>query len=113
MNRPSRIIAAAPEMISSAGWPTSISVPCQRSRFFAISSALPAQAAMCRSCPHMCATGTDSPASFFVRAVLANARPVFSSIGSASSSVRSMTTGPGPFLRSATMPVPPTPVVTS
>ena len=45
--------------------------------------------------------------------VLANGSPVFSSTGSASSSVRNITVGPGPFFITATMPVLPTPVVTS
>ena len=58
-------------------------------------------------------TGTSCPAAFFVVAVLANARPVFSATGSASSSVRNMTVGPAPFFMIATTPVLPTPVVTS
>ncbi len=61
----------------------------------------------------MCATGTISPASLVVFTVLANGKPVFSSIGNASSSVRNITIGPAPFFRIATTPVPPTPVVTS
>ena len=65
------------------------------------------------SCPHACMTGTSWPAAFLVVTLLAKGNPVFSATGSASSSVRSMTVGPGPFFMIATMPVLPTPVVTS
>ena len=46
-------------------------------------------------------------------ALLAYGRPVFSSIGSASSSVRTSTVGPAPFFSIATTPVLPTFSVTS
>src|SRR6266849_9912174 len=46
VNRPSLSMAAAPAPISSAGWPISISVPCQRCRFSAISVAVPSHEAM-------------------------------------------------------------------
>ena len=78
-----------------------------------MSRAVPAHADMWMSCPHACMTGTSWPAAFFVVAVLAKASPVFSATGSASSSVRSITVGPAPFFMIATMPVLPTPVVTS
>ena len=58
-------------------------------------------------------TGVDCPAAFLTTTVLAKGSPVFSSTGSASSSVRSITVGPVPFRSTATMPVLPTPVVTS
>ena len=77
-------IAAAPETDSSDGWPTSISVPLQALRLSAISLAVPYQAAMCRSWPQACATGTVSPAAFFVVTLLAKARLVFSWTGNAS-----------------------------
>jgi hypothetical protein len=56
------------------------------------------------SCPHACITGVDCPPAFRTTTVLANGKPVFSSTGSASSSVRSMTVGPGPFFMTATTP---------
>ena len=46
------------------------------------------------SCPQACITWTVSPASFFVVTLLAYARPVFSSTGSASMSARTRTVGP-------------------
>ena len=78
-----------------------------------MSRAVPAHAAMWMSWPHACMTGVGWPSASRTTTVLANDKPVFSSTGSASSSVRSMIVGPGPFFRIATMPVPPTPVVTS
>jgi hypothetical protein len=45
--------------------------------------------------------------------LLAKGRPVCSITGSPSMSARSISTGPGPFLITATTPVLPTPVVTS
>jgi hypothetical protein len=58
-------------------------------------------------------TGTLAPAALFATTRLAYGRPVFSSTGSASISVRSITVGPGPLRITATTPVFPTPVVTS
>ena len=57
--------------------------------------------------------GVVWPAAFFPITLLANGSPVFSSTGNASSSVRNITVGPDPFFITATMPVFPTPVVTS
>jgi hypothetical protein len=68
---------------------------------------------MWMSWPQACMTGIDCPLAFFTTTVLANSSPVFSSTGSASSSVRNMTVGPAPFFITATIPVRPTPVATS
>ena len=103
----------APPTVSSAGWPTITSVPCHLSFACASSVAAPTHEVMCTSWPQACITGTVSPASFFVVTLLAKGRPVFSGTGSASRSVRSITVGPGPFFRTPTTPVLPTPVVTS
>jgi hypothetical protein len=113
LNRPSFSIAAAPVPISSAGCPTSINVPFHDWRCDAIHAAVPAHAAICKSWPQACITGTGCPAAFFAVTRLAKGAPVFSSTGNASSSVRSMTVGPAPLRSSPTTPVPPTPVVTS
>ena len=53
------------------------------------------------SWPQACITPTSVPLSSFVRTVLAYARPVISSTGSASSSVRSMTDRAGAVLQHA------------
>jgi len=110
---PSSTIFFAPEIVSSAGCPKRISVPCHVFLVCAITSAVPISDAMCRSCPHACITGTSLPLSSFACTLLAYGRPVFSSTGSASSSVRSMMIGPVPFFITATMPVPPTLSVTA
>ena len=55
------------------------------------------QAAMWMSWPQECATGV-SASRHICLTVLAWGRPVFSGIGKASSSVRTITVGPGPFL---------------
>src|SRR5947209_987616 len=68
---------------------------------------------MCTSCPQACITPTSNPWSFLVRTFEAYGSPVFSSTGSASSSVRSSTTGPLPFFNTPTMPILPTCSVTS
>ncbi len=47
---------------------------------------------------------TSSPSSVVCRARLAQGRPVFSSTGSPSRSVRTMTVGPSPFSITATTP---------
>ena len=113
LNRPSAIIARAPCTVSSAGWPIISTVPRQRSFIRARSVAAPVQPAMCTSCPQACITGTVCPAGLTPVAVLAYGNPVFSSTGSASSSVRRSTVGPFPLRSTPTTPVPPTPVVTS
>ena len=46
MNSPSASIFAAPLMVSSAGWPISISVPRHRLRVLAMMRAVPIQEAM-------------------------------------------------------------------
>ena len=68
---------------------------------------------MWTSWPQACITGTVAPELSFVVILLAYGRPVFSSTGSASRSVRIITVGPAPFLSSPTTPVPAIPVVTS
>jgi hypothetical protein len=113
VNKPSRIIADAPETISSAGWPTSINVPCQRSRFCAMSSAVPTHADMCRSCPHMCAT-EHGLAGVVLRRRGARERQAGLLLHRQRIELGAQHHGrAGPFFRIATMPVPPTPVVTS
>ena len=54
-------------------------------------------------------TGTGAPSGPGAVTVLAYGRPVSSRTGSASSSVRSSTTGPGPLRSTPTTPWPPTP----
>ena len=107
------IIASAPLTVSSAGWPTITSVPRHRSFCCASSVAAPTQDVMCTSCPQACITGTVFPVASVVVTCDAYGRPVFSSTGNASSSVRRSTVGPLPFFNTPTTPVPPTPVVTS
>ena len=65
------------------------------------------------SCPQACMTGKLSPCSFFITFRLANSSPVTSDMGRASISVRSINTGPSPFLNTPTTPNPATPVVVS
>ena len=107
------IIASAPLTVSSAGWPTITSVPRQRSFSCASSVAAPTHELMWMSCPQACITGTVLPLGSVAVTCDAYGSPVFSSIGSASSSVRTSTVGPLPLRRTPTTPVPPTPVVTS
>jgi len=57
VKRPSAIIFFAPEMVSSAGWPISIRVPCQVCLLWAMMSAVATSAAMWRSWPQACITG--------------------------------------------------------
>ena len=113
VKRPSFSIVSAPAPFSSAGWPTRTSVPRQLPFARARSVAAPVQAVMWRSCPQACITGIGCPWSSLPIARLAYGRPVFSSTGRASRSVRSITTGPSPFARTPTTPVPPTFSVTS
>ena len=51
LNRPSSTISWAPSPVSSAGWNSVIRVPFHRSRWSAMSVAMPVMAAMCRSWP--------------------------------------------------------------
>lgn len=68
---PAASIMRAPTPVSSAGWPTSTTVPDQRSLSAARVRAAPTRQVMCTSCPQACITGTSCPARFFVRRVLA------------------------------------------
>src|SRR2546427_2698705 len=61
----------APVIVSSAGWPISISVPRQVFFVFAMIVAVPMSDAMCRSWPQACMTGTSRPASSLVWILLA------------------------------------------
>ncbi len=106
-------MARAPKMRSSAGWAIRTSVPDQLALRACIWRAVPTRAVMCTSWPQACMTGFSTPSLSTWRAVEALARPDFSSTGRPSMSARIMTVGPGPLRRTATTPVPPTPVVTS
>ncbi|CAM4172431.1 hypothetical protein NOGI109294_26395 [Nocardiopsis gilva] len=69
--RPSATIAAAPSIVSSAGWATTMSVPRQWSRASASRSAAPTRHAVCASWPQACMIGTSPPSASVPRAVLA------------------------------------------
>ena len=112
VNRPSSSIALAPWLVSSPGWATMTRVPDHWLRIAASRRAVPIHAAIWVSWPHEWAMKVSRPSRVWPRARLAKDRPVRSSIGSASMSARSSSTGPGPFSMTATTPVPPTPVVT-
>ena len=71
--------------------------------------ASPTSAAMCRSWPHACMTGTSFPFGSVPVARLAYARQVASSTGSASMSARTSSVGPAPSSSTAAMPCPPIP----
>ena len=99
---PSAIIAFMPPMPSSAGWNTSFTVPASCGARSFSTAATPSSVVVWMSWPQAC-----------IRPglVLANGRPDFSSIGSASMSARMASTGPGrpPSIRPTT-PVRPMPV---
>jgi hypothetical protein len=60
-SRPSSSIAFAPAPISSAGWKTAITVPCQSPRAAASSAAAPHSQVTCMSWPQACITCVRSP----------------------------------------------------
>ena len=98
--------------VSSAGWKTAISVPCQASL-----SAARARRARQPGHVHVMAAGVHHrrlvPSHRSPSPCWHTAAPSASLTGSASMSARSITVGPSPFFSSPTTPVPPTPSVTS
>ena len=66
VNNPSLIMAGAPEMVSSAGWPINMSVPCHVSLLCTMIAAVPSRDAMWMSCPQACMTETSRPESSLV-----------------------------------------------
>ncbi len=111
VNRPSSSMALAPLTRSSAGCPTNISVPRQRSFIATSARAVPTHTLMWMSCPQLWATNVSAPL-YCAFARLAYGRPVCSSMGRPSRSVRTMISGPRPLANIATRPVLPTPSVT-
>ncbi len=88
-------MALAPAPYSSAGWMSTTRVPDHSARVSTSFSTAPIIAVTCMSWPQACITGTVVPAGSTPFAVLAYARPVCSSTGSASMSARTHTTGRG------------------
>ena len=103
----------APAPTSSAGWPMNTSVPLQRSFRPTSTRAVPIQTG------HVNVMAAGVHDADFLIALVAHAdlagvgQAVRSVTGRASMSVRTSTVGPGPFLKTPTMPWPPTFSVTS
>ena len=106
-------MSRAPLPRSSAGCKIITNVPDHLSFIEVNACAVPTQLVMWVSWPQACITPDSMPSSVVARTFEAKGKPVCSTTGRPSISARIITTGPGPFLSTATTPVPPTFSVTS
>ena len=106
-------MAIAPAPFSSFGWNMQVSVPDQLSFAFTSKAAVAIKAVTCISWPQACMTGFSFPSGSLKRTLLAYGSPVFSRIGRASNSARSIKVRPEPLSKFPITPWPPILSVTS